>query len=139
MIRIQHRYMPYGIHQINMLHVYDHAYTLHLLGMWDDCEYHVIASYIQAYIEMENAPMPSGFRFLSPLSTYDGTDRWVYFTELCHDIEYDYEFTIIEQMNEGSHIIFDDNYDEDATIATIDVDEMSEISELDTNIFEADV
>ena len=127
-IHIRNTYMPFGLHQVNMLHVKDHAYHLHMYGLWDDEEWAIINAYVEMYIQMENAPMPSGMRFLSPLSAFDGDDRWVYFPELCHDIEYDFEFTRLAQVQEGSHIIFDDeDYDEDATIPPDDISDITDV------------
>ena len=127
MLNIRNTYMPFNDHQVNMVNVWNHAYTLHLQGLWDDEEYMIINAYIEGVIELENAPMPSAFKFLSPLSWSSQEDRWVYFTELCYDIEADYRLVTTQPENH----IFDVDYNDEDTISVSDWSGFTDITDED--------
>ena len=68
--------------QVNMENALNAAAMMNMRGFYNDATYYGIKMWIEAYMSMENAPMPSGVLFISPVF-----NRRVSFLELCRDLD----------------------------------------------------
>ena len=71
-----------GLHQINMEFARQGLALAHVEGFYEDADFYGIQMWIDAFMTMENAPMPSATLFKSPV-----TMEMVGFVMLCFHLE----------------------------------------------------
>ena len=112
---VLHPTMPisigHGVHQIDLRSSLNALASLHVMGFYEDAAFYGIKMWIDAFMTLENSPMPSGVWFATPLH-----EDPVPFPELCLHLET--EWVMMEREYDESEPDFD--WD-DETSVTMDI------------------
>ena len=95
-----------GVRQINMEFARQGLALSHVLGFYNDADFYGIQMWIDAFMTMENGPMPSGVCFKTPQS-----NDMVPFVQLCQDLEHEFIASEMQREDEeNGHDISDIHY-----------------------------